>query len=153
MVYDFRKFSAKHFSRKFKAEKASRFVPRATRKDDVQDKRKKNLSTRVSQHGGWVRNGEFRKSNRWDFHLIDIVFKINYVVYENLTKKEETTEKEDWSKLFLIQIFFSSLAYCFKSTSVVLCVGKIHHHLRNIIKRNKNRSERARERKIDSRWM
>lgn len=55
------------------------------------DRRKRNLSTHVSvnitlrQH----RRGVFLKSNHWDFHLIDIVFKINYVVYVHLTEDED----------------------------------------------------------------
>lgn len=34
-----------------------------------------------------LEGGEIFKSNHWDFHLIDIVLKINYVVYVNLTEE------------------------------------------------------------------
>lgn len=40
----------------------------------------------------------FLKSNHWDFHLIDIVFKINYVVYVHLTEDED--EEKGNSSLF-----------------------------------------------------
>lgn len=52
---------------------------------NLKDKRKeKFVNSRQCQQG---RAGEeIFKSNRWDFHLIDIVLKINYVVYANLTE-------------------------------------------------------------------
>jgi hypothetical protein len=51
----------------------------------------RNLSTHVSVNSGPPGKQKFSstKSNHWDFHLIDIVFKINYVVYVHLTEDED----------------------------------------------------------------
>lgn len=52
---------------------------------NLKDKRKeKFVNSRQCQQRG--DGEEIFKSNRWDFHLIDIVLKINYVVYANLTE-------------------------------------------------------------------
>lgn len=58
----------------------------------LQDKRKEEFVNSCQCHTAKeLEGGEIFKSNHWDFHLIDIVLKINYVVYVNSAKGEEKT--------------------------------------------------------------
>lgn len=71
------------------------------------------VNSRQCQQRAFKAHGKFSstKSNHWDFHLIDIVFKINYVVYVHLTEDEdEGKKKKENFSLFR----FSLVAYCFK---------------------------------------
>lgn len=72
------------------------------------DKRKeKFVNSRQCQHSPKAA-GSFLKSNHWDFHLIDIVFKINYVVYVHLTEDEDEEKGKEtfYSDFLSLRILF-----------------------------------------------
>lgn len=103
-----------------------------------QAKRKKFVNSRQCQQSSGERRENF-KSNHWDFHLIDIVLKINYVVYANSTESEWVSWEGKKGKIFLV--------LASPRRSLYLRRQEIQHSP------EENKKEKRRERKIDSRWM